>query len=45
MTLRAMISQPMAGKSKEEILSTRSKAVATLEAMGYDVVNTYFNGQ
>lgn len=45
MTLRAMISQPMAGKSKEEILSTRSKAVATLEAMGYDVVNTYFNDE
>lgn len=45
MTLRAMISQPMAGKSKEEILSTRSKAVAALEAMGYEVLNTYFDDE
>lgn len=39
---KAMISQPMAGKTHEEIVETRDKAVAVLEGMGYEVVNTLF---
>lgn len=42
---RAMLSQPMAGKTQEEIIATREKAVATLEALGYEVVNTLFTGE
>lgn len=42
MKKRAMISQPMAGKTDEEIVAAREKATADLEAMGYEVVNTYF---
>lgn len=39
---KAMISQPMAGKSKEEIRKTREKAVKVLEQQGYEVVDTFF---
>lgn len=39
---RVMISQPMNGKSDEEILATRSKAVEYLESQGYEVLNTLF---
>lgn len=38
----AMISQPMGGKSKEEILVTRDRAAEWLENHGYRVLNTYF---
>lgn len=44
MTL-AMISQPMAGKTDEEIVEDRERAVAALTAMGYEVVNTYFTDE
>ena len=37
-----MLSQPMAGKSKEEIIATREKAIKALEEKGYEVVNTLF---
>ena len=40
----AMISQPMRGKTDEEIEAQREKAVKALEAMGYSVVNTFFKG-
>ena len=40
--MKAMISQRMRGKSDEEIIKTRKKAVAYLESQGYEVVNTYF---
>lgn len=40
--MKAMLSQPMAGKSDDEIVATREKAVAVLEARGYSVVNTLF---
>lgn len=40
--MKAMFSQPMAGKSDDEIVATREKAVAVLEARGYSVVNTLF---
>lgn len=40
MSKRAMISQPMAGKTDEEIAETRDKAHAKLCEMGYEFVNT-----
>lgn len=39
---KAMISQPMAGKSNGEIAETRERAKAKLEEMGYEFVNTLF---
>ena len=33
---KAMLSQPMAGKTDEEIVATREKAVAVLKAKGYE---------
>lgn len=44
-TRKAMLSQPMAGKSDEEIAATREKAVAALEAKGYTVINTLFTDE
>ena len=40
-----MLSQPMAGKTNEEIVATREKAVAFLKGMGYEVVNTLFTDE
>lgn len=45
MNKKAMLSQPMAGKTDEEIVAAREKAIADLEAMGYEVVNTYFTDE
>lgn len=42
---KAMISQPMAGKTDEEIAAARDLAVAKLRQMGYEVVNTYFTDE
>ena len=42
---KAMISQPMAGETDEQIAATREKATASLEAMGYEVVNTLFTDE
>lgn len=42
---KAMISQPMAGETDEQIVATREKAMADLEAMGYEVVNTLFTDE
>nr|DAT69609.1 MAG TPA: N-deoxyribosyltransferase [Caudoviricetes sp.]DAT69742.1 MAG TPA: N-deoxyribosyltransferase [Caudoviricetes sp.] len=42
---KAMFSQPMAGKTQEEIVATREKAIATLTANGYQVVNTLFTDE
>lgn len=39
---KAMVSQPMAGKTEEEIIATRERAKAALEAAGYMFVNTLF---
>ena len=39
---KVMISQPMAGKTPEEIVAARDKAVKYLEGLGYEVVDTYF---
>ena len=41
----AMISQTMRGKTEQEILQTREKAVAALTEKGYEVLNTYFDDE
>lgn len=43
--MKAMLSQPMAGKSEEEIRATREKAIDTLKAQGYEIVNTLFTDE
>jgi hypothetical protein len=42
---KAMLSQPMAGKTQDEIVATREKAIAALEAKGYEIVNTLFTDE
>lgn len=39
---KAMISQPMAGKTEKEIVETRENAITFLKELGYDIVNTLF---
>lgn len=39
---KAMLSQPMACKSEEEIVATRNKAIEVIEGQGYELVNTLF---
>jgi hypothetical protein len=43
--LKAMLSQPMAGKSDDEIASTREMAIHNLKSMGYEIVNTLFTDE
>ena len=43
--MKAMLSQPMAGKSKSEIVATREKAIVALESAGYEIVNTLFTDE
>lgn len=42
---KAMLSQPMAGKTDEEIAATREKAIGALVERGYEVVNTLFTDE
>lgn len=42
---KAMLSQPMHGKTDEEIIATRNRAVAALESRGFEVVNTLFTDE
>ena len=42
---KAMISQPMAGKTEEEIKVTRDKAIKKLNELGYELVNTLFTDE
>ena len=42
--MKAMLSQPMAGKTDAEIIQTREKAVKVLTEKGYEIVNTLFTG-
>lgn len=42
---KAMLSQPMAGKTEDEIREVREKAVAVLQGKGYTVVNTLFTDE
>ena len=39
---KAMISQPMAGKTEEEIVETWERAIKELQAREYAVINTLF---
>lgn len=43
--MKAMLSQPMATKTEEEIIETRERAIQKLEEMGYEVVNTLFTDE
>ncbi len=42
---KAMLSQPMAGKTDEEIVATRNEAISALQKMGYEIVNTLFTDE
>ena len=42
---KAMLSQPIAGKSDAEIIATRERAIKALEARGYEIVNTLFTDE
>lgn len=39
---KAMLSQPMGGKTEAEIAATREIAIEALTAKGYEIVNTLF---
>ena len=43
--MKAMLSQPMAGKTDAEIIATREKAIAALKEKGYEIVNTLFTDE
>ena len=43
--MKAMLSQPMNGKTDEEIVATRERAIAALESKGYEIVNTLFTDE
>ena len=42
---KAMLSQPMNGKTDEEIVVTRERAIAALKERGYEIVNTLFTDE
>lgn len=43
--MKVMISQPMAGKSEQEIAETLERVSAVLQTNGYEVVNTLFTDE
>jgi Asp-tRNA(Asn)/Glu-tRNA(Gln) amidotransferase A subunit family amidase len=43
--MKAILSQPMAGKTQEEIIATREQAIEALEKQGYEIVNTLFTDE
>lgn len=43
--MKAMISQPMRGKTEEEIVAQREKAKKFLEDLGYEFINTLFTDE
>lgn len=43
--MKAMLSQPMAGKTDEEIIQTRERAIGILKEKGYEIVNTLFTDE
>ena len=43
--MKAMLSQPMAGKAEEEILEARNNAIVVLRDRGYEIVNTLFTDE
>lgn len=42
---KAMLSQPMNGKTDEEIIATRERAINALKTKGYEIVNTLFTDE
>ena len=42
---KAMLSQPMAGKTEQEIVETRERATKALQEAGYEIVNTLFTDE
>lgn len=42
---KAMLSQPMAGKTEREIIETRERAMKALQEAGYEIVNTLFTDE
>lgn len=42
---KAMLSQPMTGKTEEEIIQTRKKAIQVLKNQGFEIVNTLFTDE
>ena len=42
---KAMLSQPMACKSEEEVIETREKAIKVLKEKGFEIVNTLFTDE
>ena len=45
MKQKAMISQPMANKTEQEITETRERAKNVLESLGYKFINTRFTDE
>ena len=43
--MKAMLSQPMSGKTYKEIITTREKAIEVLKMKGYEIVNTLFTDE
>ena len=43
--MKAMLSQPMGGKTNEEIAAARERAIEVLTSKGYEVVNTLFTDE
>ena len=43
--IKIMISQPMNGKTDDEIVATRERAIKTLTEKGYEIVNTLFTDE
>ncbi len=43
--MKAMLSQPMAGKTDAEIAATRERAIEALKNKGYEIINTLFTDE
>lgn len=43
--MKAMLSQPMVGKTEQEIVETRERAISALTEKGYEIVNTLFTDE
>lgn len=43
--MKAMLSQPMAGKTEEEIIATRDRAITALKERGYEIISTLFTDE
>lgn len=43
--MKAILFQPVMGKTDEKIIETRNRAIATLKAKGFDIVNILFTNE